>query len=159
MTPWEAFFAAEVGASAALTGLVVVAISVNLARTLATAGLPARAAEALIVLTSALLLASAVLIPFQPEVILGAEIAAVGFLSLGGTLAARRRSRRSQVASLAPRLLHAILDLAAAAPMVVAGVLVAEGRATGLYWAAGGVVAALATGILSAWLLLIEISR
>jgi hypothetical protein len=43
------FFAEEVGASAALTGLLVVAISINLARILSIAQLPGRAAEGLII--------------------------------------------------------------------------------------------------------------
>ncbi len=43
---WANFFVAEVGASAALTGLVVVAISINLAKILSYPSLPDRAAEA-----------------------------------------------------------------------------------------------------------------
>ena len=49
LTPdWATFFSAELAALAALTGFVVVAISINLARILAYAGLPRRAGEALI---------------------------------------------------------------------------------------------------------------
>jgi hypothetical protein len=45
---WANFFVAEVGASAALTGLIVVAISVNLSKILAYEQLPRRAAEPLV---------------------------------------------------------------------------------------------------------------
>jgi hypothetical protein len=49
LTPdWATFFSAELGALAALTGFVVVAISINLSRILAYSWLPARAGEALI---------------------------------------------------------------------------------------------------------------
>jgi hypothetical protein len=54
---WANFFVAEVGASAALTGLLVVAISINLARILSFAQLPERAAEGLITLVAAFVLA------------------------------------------------------------------------------------------------------
>jgi hypothetical protein len=56
---------AEVGASAALTGLLVVATSINLARILAIAQLPGRAAEGLIILVGAFVLGSVALIPDQ----------------------------------------------------------------------------------------------
>lgn len=52
---WANFFVAEVGASAALSGLVIVAISINLQRILSFPQLPGRAAEMLILLVGALL--------------------------------------------------------------------------------------------------------
>ena len=70
---WANFFVAEVGASAALTGLVVVAISINLARILAYKTLPGLAASALILLGSVLVVTSAALIPHQPEIIFGLD--------------------------------------------------------------------------------------
>jgi hypothetical protein len=42
---WDNFFVAEVGAAAALSGLLFVAVSINLTRILAIPHLPARAAE------------------------------------------------------------------------------------------------------------------
>jgi modulator of FtsH protease len=45
---WSDFFVAEVGAAAALSGLVVVAISINLKRILTVPVLPGRAAETLL---------------------------------------------------------------------------------------------------------------
>ena len=43
---WESLFVAEAGASAALAGLLVVALSINLERILKGSGLPGRAGEA-----------------------------------------------------------------------------------------------------------------
>jgi hypothetical protein len=51
---WASFFVAEVGAAAALNGLVIVAISINIQRILSFPQLPGRAAEMLIMLVGAL---------------------------------------------------------------------------------------------------------
>jgi hypothetical protein len=48
MELWPYFFQAQVGASAALVGLIFVSISISLSRILAVAHLPARAMEALL---------------------------------------------------------------------------------------------------------------
>src|SRR6185312_6154219 len=48
MPEWTDFFVAEVGASAALAGLVIVAISINVTRIISYPWLPGRAAETLV---------------------------------------------------------------------------------------------------------------
>ena len=151
MTPWATFFAAELGASASLTGLVLVAISVNLSRIVATSGRPGRAAEALIVLVGALVLASVMLVPYQPQEILGGEAMAIGLGGFGASLVIHARSsgRRLQ------RSLRAAMSGAASLPIAVAGLLIMRGDPAGLYWAAGGVIAALVAGVVGAWVLLI----
>jgi hypothetical protein len=78
---WANFFVAEVGASAALTGLLVVAISINLSRILAISKLPERAAEGLIILTGALVIASIGLVPNQPVTLFGSEVLAIGLVT------------------------------------------------------------------------------
>src|ERR1700733_12030733 len=75
---WANFFVAEVGAAAALSGLIIVAISINLQRILSFPHLPGRAAEMLIMLVGALLACSVVLVPDQPAKLLGVEIAGIG---------------------------------------------------------------------------------
>src|ERR1700691_4458091 len=82
LTPdWANFFVAEVGASAALTGLLVVAISINLSRILSFAQLPGRAAEGLIMLVGVLVLSSAGLVPGQPSWLFGLEVVGIGLVS------------------------------------------------------------------------------
>jgi hypothetical protein len=48
MGSWADFFAAELGAAAALTGLAIVGISINVTRILSDPGLPGRAVETLV---------------------------------------------------------------------------------------------------------------
>src|SRR6202167_3453014 len=79
-TGWANFFVAEVGAAAALSGLIIVAISINLQRILSFPQLPGRAAEMLMMLVGALLACSVGLVPAQPMKLLGVEILAAGLL-------------------------------------------------------------------------------
>jgi modulator of FtsH protease len=157
---WANFFVAEVGASAALTGLLVVAISINLSRILAIAQLPGRAAEALIVLVGALALTSAGLVPNQPAALFGAEVLAIGVVTLVVPLAIQLRSWSSAVGvSPARQVVRAIVSAATSLLFIVAGVLLVLGSGNGLYWVAAGVIVALVGGVWNAWVLLVEILR
>jgi hypothetical protein len=85
VTAWGTFFAAEVGAAAALTGLLFVAVSIKLARILSFPKLPARAGETLAVLLLVVVTSSLALVP-QAASALGIEVAAVALLFGGVTL-------------------------------------------------------------------------
>ena len=92
---WANFFAAEVGASATLTGLLVVAISINLSRILSIAQLPGRAAEGLILLAGSFVVASIGLIPNQPASLFGAEVLVVGLVAFVAPLVIQLRWRKA----------------------------------------------------------------
>lgn len=81
---WENFLVAEAGASAALTGLLIVAVSINLTRILSFPHLPGRAAQAVMVVLSVLLVSTCCLVPAQSARVLGAEVLAVGALGILG---------------------------------------------------------------------------
>lgn len=157
---WANFFVAEVGASAALTGLVVVAISINLTRILAIATLPGRAAEALIILAGVLILASAGLVPAQPAAAFGAETLAIGLAMFVAAAVLQWRSPIDR--KIVPRwrqALRPMLSAAASLPIVIGGGLLMGGSAGGVYWIAAGIVISLIAGVFNAWVLLIEIMR
>lgn len=65
MQGWQDFFVAEARASAALAGLLFVAISINLTRILEYRHWPSRAVEALLALLSVLVIATFALVPAQ----------------------------------------------------------------------------------------------
>jgi hypothetical protein len=164
MTPlgadWANFFVAEVGASAALTGLLVVAISINLTRILAIAQLPGRAAEGLIILVGAFVLSSIALMPDQPGVVFAAEVLAIGLLMLLAPLFIQLRSWKvAEGVSLTRQYIRLTLNVAASLPFIVAGMLLLSGSGAGLHWLAAGVILSLVTGVWNAWVLLIEILR
>ncbi len=62
---WSTLLAAEAGAAATITGLVFVALSVNLARMVAFPGLPGRAAESILQFLEVFLISTVALIPRQ----------------------------------------------------------------------------------------------
>ena len=159
VSDWANFFVAQVGASAALTGLVVVAISVNLSRILSFPQLPGRAGEALITLLGALVLTSLGLVP-QAAARFGTEVLAIGVLIFLAPLIIQLRSRRfSKDVSPTKRSLRMIVSAAVSLPVIVGGALLMTGSGAGLYWIAAGVILSLVAGVYGAWILLVEILR
>lgn len=161
LTPeWQTFFSAQVNAAAALTGLVVVAISVNITRIIEQDLLPDRASEALIALVGALVLNSLLLLPGQPPQAQAGECGIIGILMMAAPFGYQLRAYRSELPNARVRpFSRALMTGAAGAPMLVAAVLLAEGSAAGFYWAAAGLIASLIAGVIGAWVLLVEILR
>ena len=78
---WQGLFLAAAGASAALTGLLFVAISINLDRILQGTGLPGRAGEAMVLLVAVLVVSMLGLVPGQSPTMLGAELLGTGLVA------------------------------------------------------------------------------
>ena len=157
---WANFFAAEVGAAAALSGLIIVAISINLRRILSFPQLPGRAAEMLILLVGALLASSFTLIPGQPVRVLGTEILGTGLLMTGAPLVIQARQLRvTKTQPLTWWLWRHLLGLCAGVPVLIGGCFLLSGLSGGLYWLAAGILVTFAATVWNAWVLLVEILR
>ena len=157
---WANFFVAEVGAAAALTGLVVVAVSINLNRILSFPQLPARAGESIVVLAGALVLSSLGLMPGQPIAIFGVEVLAIGLVI--AVMALRSQLPATElIEGLTQFKIHlrAFVSASVALPLIAGGILLMFGVNAGLYLTGIGVLTALAAGVWNAWVLLIEIMR
>ena len=157
---WQTFLSAELGALAALTGLVVVAISINLSRILTVANLPSRAGESLIRLVGALVVVSVALTPNQPPILLGAEFSLIGLVTLvaPATNQIRLWNLLEGVTS-AKQLARLAITSIASLPFVVAGGCLILGAGGAFDWVAFGVILSLAAGVWNSWILLIEILR
>jgi hypothetical protein len=155
---WSDLFLAGAGAAAALTGLVFVALSINLQRILALPGLSARAAGAIAVLTVALLVCLAGLVP-QSEEALSIELVVAGVA--GGAFGARAIHRRPIEGGPTRAQIRGqtvLMALPSIAVVIGAATLWADWGG-GLYWVVAGLVLFLLNGIMNAWVLLVEIQR
>jgi hypothetical protein len=155
---WHDFFVGSIGASAALTGLLFVAISINLTHILKYPRLPGRAAATLTILLSALFVAGFVLAPGQNNRVLGAEIAVTGVVVafLAVRFSTRGREPNDPVSwKLEPFLLLQLPGLA----LLAGGLSLVVGGGGGLYWVLGATVLAFLVAAINAWVLLIEILR
>jgi len=159
---WQSFFVAQVGAAAALCGLVFVAVSISLQKILPSKHLRGRAMETLLVFFAVLTIATCGLIPSQGATALGLEIATVGVL-VAVTAACRHlhawRDRELPADARRWLWLRAVGAQASSLPFVVAGLLLVLGSERALVWLAPGVIAAFGVGALNAWVLLVEIQR
>ncbi len=156
---WTDFFIAEVGATAALAGLIIVAISINVQQILSIGHLPGRASEALTLLFGALLVCSLALIPGQGVWLLGEEVLALQFVVLLNSIISQIKSIGIKPQRISWFMWRACAVLITCAPMVVGGVLLASGKSDGLYWIAPGVLVAIVVSVINTWVLLIEILR
>lgn len=154
---WSDYLVASAGATAALTGLVFVAISINLARVMELPGVPVRAGRTLVVLINALLVSLLALAPDPSDAELGIPLLGLG---LAGWAVATIQTRLEMAASHHEhQLANAILVQAATLSFVVAGVSVWAGAGGGLTWLLVGVLLSLVAGLANAWVLLVEILR
>jgi uncharacterized membrane protein len=160
---WTDFALAQLGASAALLGLVFVGLSINLRDVVGSSALVNRAGEAVVALFGVLVAATAVLIPAQSDDALGIELLVLGAILLAAIA-------RLQIADSEPipddrrpprssRVSRHVLGLGAPLLIVVAAITFLAGAGGGLYWWPGAIVVAYASAIANAWVLLIEILR
>src|ERR1700710_480941 len=157
---WTDLFVATAGASAPLAGLVFLAASTTLERTLAFRGLPERALETLLFLVSALLISVVALVPGQSHVALGVELLVV---SLGIDAIVMRQPtiqvEEGEVMRRSWRVSRWALRLAATVPFLIGAVSLIARSGGGLYWLVAGIVLAIMAAVANAWVLLVEILR
>jgi len=157
---WSDFNVAMAGATAALAGLLIVAMSVNLKAIVASRSLPIRMATALTTLLVALAATALGLAPGQPawayglEVLAGVVVAAVFEVRAIGAI------RQDQLVSTAQRTAKAIAGTVPISAYVVGGVLLVAGAVNaGLWFLAIGAILAIASAILHSWIVLVEVLR
>ena len=165
MDQWHDFFLAQTGAAGVLTGLVFVAVSINLQQIVSErgSGLPGRAAEALILLVSVLTVSILLLVPGQGTTLIGGEVLVVGLATWGWVLVIQLQRLRGwgtiRPDLRRPFVLRVALTQIATLPLVVAGIAVLAGGLGGLYWLVAGMVFSILVALFEAWVLPVEINR
>jgi modulator of FtsH protease len=151
---------AEAGASAALTGLVFVAVSINLQRVLTYPSLPGRAGESIAQLFSVLIITTLCLVPNQSLTWLGWELLLLGAgqWTVLGALQVRYKLRHRDEPWhwIGTRV---VLNQLSSIPVFAAGLSLLLHAGGGLYWLVPGILFLLIAGIFHAWVLLVEILR
>jgi hypothetical protein len=151
---WSDYGVAIVGGSAALVGLLFVAVSINSAWFSSSASHRGQAGQALVLFVVPLVTSILLVIPGQSTTALGIEIAACGLL-VGRVLHALGSAKVEDE----PR---AIVIIDRASPrtfitlaLIVCGASLIAGHFGGLYWLAAAHIGALLAGLLNAWVFLL----
>jgi modulator of FtsH protease len=158
---WKDLFVAVAGASAALAGLLFVAVSINVERIVKYEGLPERGLEALTMLLVPLVVSIAGLMPGQGHVALGIELLAItAALTLMLWRLPVARQLPEGIETPARYLLgRRVVRLSGTVLLGIGALAETFGVAGGLYWIAAAIVALIIGAVVNAWVLLIEILR
>lgn len=162
LEPWKDLLIATAGASAALAGLVTVAIATNIGEILKFPWLPSRAATSIALLVLVLVVSIAGLMRPQPLWWFGLEtiVFAVATWLITARAAWTRLATRREHQRPAAQLAQEIgLYQASVLPFVVGGVLLMVDDTNGMYWISGGMIVSVVISMLTTWVLLIEILR
>jgi hypothetical protein len=160
LSEWQTLLSVQAESAATLTGLVFVAVSINLAKVLTSPGLPGRAAESLAQFLQVFFVSTTALIPGQRAGALAAEIIAVALLCWALQCASQINYARSKSGHprwwLVTRIVQTHLG---SIPLFVAAIYLLSGSSAGLYWLVPGFLLSFLAGVINAWILLIEINR
>ncbi len=161
MENWSDFFTAAMGAAAALSGTLLVAISINIERILAQPTLPVRAANTLVLVGSALMVSSFGLLPFHSLPPLGWLTSAAGVVVLiSGVQVLRAVIRHRSPAVQGARVIIGLIGpLAAILLYAIGGAQLLAADPAGLYWTGAGVLLSFVVALENSWVLLVEILR
>ncbi|HEY1848717.1 MAG TPA: hypothetical protein VGG37_05900 [Opitutaceae bacterium] len=157
---WDGFFGACAGAAAALAGLLFVAVSINLAKILAIPGQAERAGEALLPLSSVLVMSLAALAPGLTQGRFAVvAIVCGGFAWVAVTLIEVGALRRHHFV----RRFHVVIRMAfgqsSTVPVWLSGLAVLLHVPGGMYWILPGILATFTGALVNSWILLVEILR
>ena len=161
MQSWSNFFLGELGAAAALAGLLFVSVSVNQARILALGRMADRGIESLAMLFLVLAMTSLGLMPKQPPRWFGLEVLVLA-ITLFACLIPLQRSYLSQIDSAdKPRTLALVRSTRAAVGVIaLAGtIMLVSNDVDGMYLLVPGILGTFVAALANAWVLLVEINR
>jgi hypothetical protein len=155
---WESFAVAEVGAAAALAGLLVVAASINISMIIKLPAVVSRLAGTLAMFTGILMIGTVLLVPDQARWLLGTEIVLLG---VGMTLIVclQHGLRQAEAGYRTPTVVMVTGGALSGITAMVAGGSLIAGAGGGLYWLLPSVLLAFGFGLVNAWVALVEILR
>lgn len=162
VSAWQNFYAMTGGASAALTGLLFVAMSLHAKTIMSNHFYRNRAVGTLMSLTSQLLLSGCVLIPHQPLWLLSVEVEVTALFFLGFILL-QIATRGSSAPPVASTVTHRLMEMGGGTVWIAlfnaAGISLFFRVGGGLYLLAAVMFFMFAWNIYIAWVLITEVSE
>jgi hypothetical protein len=160
MEKWHDLFVATAGASAALTGLLFVGVSINLTKILSFPTLPSRAFISLVLLMTIMIISIITLIPSESIHIAGTCILIIGATAWLGVLVKDIKIlQKTQKKYKISYLFNFSFNQIALLPYFFSGIIMMQGNFSGIYWVIVAVIFSFLKASLDAWVLLIEINR
>lgn len=158
---WSEFNVAMVGATAALAGLLIVAMSVNIGEIMKSPSLPPRAASSIAALVLAMAAGALGLVPGHAPALYGVELLAGAIIAtVFQAHAIRVIAGDDHPATPLQRAGKGVLGVLPVAAFLVGAVLLITGAASaGLVAVAIGSVLAVIAAIVIAWVVLVEVLR
>jgi hypothetical protein len=155
---WSDLYVAAAGASAALAGLVFVAVSINLDDILKGDGLPDLSLVTLLLLIGVLIVSLFGLIPGQDAESFGWKLLAFAIVwsLLIGRFALRSIPKGFPLSNRASRLIMPAIGVGS---YLIGSILLISGDGSGLDWVFAGFIGSIIVAMLDAWILLVEIRR
>jgi hypothetical protein len=145
-------------ATAALLGLLFVAVSLRIEPIARSAELRNRSAQTLTLLLTGLLIAVLLAVPDQRDWVLGLEYLLLALVVTGAAVTLDRRAG-SQIGSAVGRLLDAINPtFVTCSLLVIAAVILIFGSDDGIYMLVPALIAVLVGGVVNAWLILVKLT-
>jgi hypothetical protein len=156
---WHDFATSFAGAAGALLGLAFVAISFNLDAILRDKTLPGRAVETLAFFAYPLAGSLLIQLPGLSGTALGVGQAILAASLMILVARGVRRWQQERADPLSWRLSHLAPVIVVAALSSIGAVATITASLGGLYWLAGAMAVATASGLVNSWVLLVEIKR
>jgi hypothetical protein len=160
---WATFFSVVAQIGATLAGLLFVGLTISLQHVLAARGYLARAFAALFMQFEVLVIGILGLIPNQPPVFLGTELAVLGLGVFGGITAFARNFPEDEnsdvLGSGVPRVMRVVLSTLGTLLPVASGIALMLGWRYALYLLVPAIIACVYPAIGYAWVFAVEIPR
>lgn len=158
---WTEFAVAAAGATAALAGLLIVAMSVNVEQLLAAKAPMAGARSTIASLVLAIAVSLLILPPTQTALALGIITVVLTLIAGAIQLASIAAQWNMTGEGVTGAIRATIVGLAVAehVPFLVGGVMLLAGLSAGMWGIVIGVVMVVVASMINAWVLLIEVRR